>query len=168
MRVCKFPRASTRSLFPFSGYHGHFAPSHASTSHVSSPQAKEQSHSSSKTFSSISSLWISPQKTYQPQPSDTALGTLQRMYFPKMKPPPVRADSICLAERSQQPQCNSQERKQGARGKSGRCCFTGGPRWVPVAPLFYLFVVQCSSTNIPRADQNGRGEPLVTRLPVPH
>ena len=29
---------------------------------------------------------VFPQKTDRPQPSDTASGTLQRLYFPKMKP----------------------------------------------------------------------------------
>lgn len=135
-----------------SASHRPLASSYASMSHLSSPRPRTVSLFLKDLLKHFVPL-VFPQKTDRPQPSDTASGTLQRMYFPKMKP---LLSEWTPCDWLREGPASSKSRR-ATPGKPGR---RGGAR---VPPLFSFLAAQCSSTNIPTADGNrSKATPGVT------
>ena len=126
-----------------SASHRPLTSSYASTSHLSSPRPRTVSLFFKDLLKHFLPLAF-PQKTDWPQPSDTTSGTLQRKYFPKMKP--LLSEWTPCDWLREDPA--SSKSRRATPGKPGR---RGGAR---VPPLFSLLAAQCSSTNIPTADGN--------------
>ena len=141
-------------MLQLSASHRPLASSYASMSHLSSPRPKAASLFFRDLLKHFLPL-VFPQKTDQPQSSETASGTLQRMHFPKMKP--LLSEWIPCGRLREAPA--SSKRRRATLGKPG------GAREAP--PLSSLLAAQCSSTNIPTADgkrsRGTSGDP-----PTPH
>lgn len=139
-----------------SASHRPLASSYTSMSHLSSPRPTAVSLFFRDLLKHFLPL-VFPQKTDQPQPFETASGTLQRTHFPKMKP--LLSEWTPCGRLREAPASSKRRRatpgKPGGRRRRGRC---------------RLFLLSLQLSAAPQTSQQlmgiEAGEPLVTPQPL--